>query len=752
MSPRQIFHLAAWIFCLLCVFPGGGVLAAQSIKLVSPEKPHFAGQPLVFHIQTEQIVSPQRAAVYYRPRGISVFRKLLLEKKTPVDFRAVLEGRKVMPPGIEYYLVVEDEKGDVFTFPEQNPKQNPYFINIDLDRTPPRITEIVPEKDAELDQTRPRIRIAFEDVQTRVDTGSIRLAVDGRDVTRLSKITKEAVTYQPESGLSRGRHTITMHMADISGNRIEPNSWVFYVAKSGYIDDARAAVEWHGEARRKILESEDNPEPAWKVQSRARLDSRLESGNFQASAEADAWYTEEEGPGPQGDTFDLARFLARAEYGEQLAAVGDVTVEGTGLISRSIARRGGRVEMNAAGVRAEGFALRSNAVTGFEHGLGIGDSDQQMVGGSVEKEFIRDQGLKLRAGYITGKNRDPDDYNAASLEAGTEGSMLSLALESRILDGKLAVAAEYCDTRFDSDVSDQYGQESDHAWSARISGRGGTYDWQAGYTYLGPDFQNIANPTGANNREEYSASGGLRALSSAFRISLFHNRDNAEEDPLMPMIENAGGTLSWSLARSGWPAAYVNYTVNDQQSDQEPTGYDPIENQTQTIGCGFSVFGDDWSLSPGYTFTAFNDEAAAADNDSRTHTATLSGSLNPIDNLSINPSLSYTRFDTDAADHVTETYQATLGGVSRFFENRLNVNTTLSILDNQTDDDSIHNTTFSGILQVNWHIGRFITENSRQTFSVRGRYGRTQDHVNDDITRQYAADVIVSFLLPVEIY
>ncbi|MBS3732469.1 MAG: hypothetical protein KGY42_06150 [Desulfobacterales bacterium] len=752
MPLRQIFHLTAWIFCLLCVFPGGGALAAESIEIVSPDKPHFAGQPLVFHIRTEQIVSPQRAAVYYRPRGISVFRKLLLEQKTPVDFRAVLEGRKVMPPGIEYYLVVEDQKGDVFTLPGQNPQQNPYFIDIDLDRTPPRITEIVPEKGAELEQTRPLIRIAFEDAQTRVDTGRIRLELDGRDVTRLSEITEDAVTYQPESGLAQGRHTITIQMADVSGNRMKPDQRVFYVSEPGYIDYARAAVEWHGETRRKILESDDNPEPAWKIQSRAGLDSRVESGKFQASAAADAWYTEEEGPGPQGDNFDLARFLARAEYGEQLAAVGDITVEGTGLISRSIARRGGRVEMNAAGVRTEGFALRSNTVTGFEHGLGIGDSDQQLVGGSVEKEFIRDKGLKLRAGYITGKNQDPDDYNAGSLEAGTEGSMISLALESRILAEKLAVAAEYCDTRFDSDVSDPYGQESDHAWSAKISGKGGSYDWQAGYTYLGPDFQNIANPTGANNREEYSASGGLRALSSAFRVSLFHNRDNADEDPLMPVIENAGGTLAWNLTRSGWPAAYVNYTINDQQSDQEPAGYDPIENQTQTVGCGFSVFGDRWSLSPGYTFTAFNDEAAAADNDSRTHTATLSGNLNPLDNLSINPSLSYTRFDTDAADQVTETYQATLGGASGFFDNQLSINATLSVLDNQTDDDSLHNTTFSGILQINWHIGRFITENSRQTFSVRGRYGRTEDHVTDNVTRDYSAYAILSFDLPVQLY
>ncbi|MBW2046487.1 MAG: hypothetical protein JRI96_16675 [Deltaproteobacteria bacterium] len=41
-----------------------------------------------------------------------------MKKETPVDFRAFLKGQKAIPPGIEYFFIVRDGKGRVFTFPE----------------------------------------------------------------------------------------------------------------------------------------------------------------------------------------------------------------------------------------------------------------------------------------------------------------------------------------------------------------------------------------------------------------------------------------------------------------------------------------------------------------------------------------------------------------------------------------------------------------------------------------------------------
>jgi len=82
----------------------------------------------------------------------------------------------------------------------------------------------------------------------------------------------------------------------------------------------------------------------------------------------------------------------------------------------------------------------------------------------------------------------------------------------------------------------------------------------------------------------------------------------------------------------------------------------------------------------------------------------------------------------------------------------VDLNGTLSYLDNRTDDDSSHTSTFNGIAQVNWHLEKFLFGKGKQTFSLRAQYSRTEDHVNDSITRDYTVFAVFSFSVPVKVY
>ncbi len=103
------------IFFLL--YRPGVVFAAGNISVFSPGKAHFAGEPLVFHFQTRDIINPVQARVYYRYKGINTFHFLVMKKETAVDFRVLLKARKIIPPGMEYYFVVRDQAGHTFLFP-----------------------------------------------------------------------------------------------------------------------------------------------------------------------------------------------------------------------------------------------------------------------------------------------------------------------------------------------------------------------------------------------------------------------------------------------------------------------------------------------------------------------------------------------------------------------------------------------------------------------------------------------------------
>ncbi len=176
-----------WYFLLLLLlfltFYSQSCLAAEDIEIISPQETHFAGQTILFHIQTKNFYSPKEANLFYRDIGSMLYRKIPMKKETAIDFSAMLKSQKVTPPGIEFFFVVQDGKRRIFTFPKLDPKKKPYILEVDLDKRPPHIVKSYPSQDARVQETRPVIKITFEDSETRVDKNSVRLVVDDTDVS-----------------------------------------------------------------------------------------------------------------------------------------------------------------------------------------------------------------------------------------------------------------------------------------------------------------------------------------------------------------------------------------------------------------------------------------------------------------------------------------------------------------------------------------------------------------------------------------
>ena len=646
------------IFSLCNTLP---CLASEKIIIFAPKKRQFTGIPVLFHIQAKNIIVPAKASLYYRPAGVSVFHRITMKKETPLDFRVLLKAEKIMPPGIEYFFTINDRYGHTFTFPEHNPEKTPYILKINLDRYPPHLVKTLPAKEKTLTEARPRIKIFFKDEETEVDTGSVRLFLDNTDVSQLASITKTEVSYQPGWAMNPGRHKISIEMNDICGNRMPVKSWYFTTAPIQADRKINADIQWDGALRYQTLSHENNQNPAWNLHSSATLTSALDSENFTTSLDANIWYTEEEGQGPQGDNFNLNHYLYRARSGNLSLEIGDVSVKGSELITSSIARRGGVVTMHAQATEIQGFVLRSNAVTGFDHIIGTDDPNQRLTGISVCRNIMGDKKLNIKTAYITGTNNEPANYNASSLEPGTQGNIYSLNATSELWEGKLKLEGEFSGTSYDSDTSDDLGRARGHAWFAKASGQGPSCSWETGVKYLGQDFHSVINATGTDNRAEYHAGIGWQALSSSFRLTGVRIIDNIEQDPLMPVIRNTTGTFSYNMAKAKWPAFFLNCSLNFQDSKHEPSSFSPVKNSTQTAGGGFSLAGSNWSISPSYTFMNFDDKSDTADNDSQTHVAIISGSASPAERFSINPSISYTRLHTNASDLTTQTWQGALG-------------------------------------------------------------------------------------------
>jgi len=746
MIRRALFSALYLAIMLSFVFLPSTAEAEERIVLVSPQGPVFAGQGVVFRIRAQEFVLPLRAALHYRNIGASVYNTLPMHQDTEIEFSVAIEQDWILPPGIEYFFVVEDGRGRQITQPKLDPRKNPLRIEVSLDRPTPAGIVFPAMENQRIQERRPAVTIRFADSGLPPEWASVRLLLDDTDVTPIAVISPDAISFAPEWDLEFGNHRVTLEVMDTAGNILPRQEWAFIIPHSELFDRVAAELRVDTELAHEVYQKDDSPEPDWTVQSNATLLSRVETGDFKASLEANAWYITQDGPDPLEDDFNLNNYLVQLAYRGQHLAYGDVNVTGTELVSETISRRGGVVTFNAAGVTAQGFMLSSDYLTGFDDMVGIDDSDNRLEGGSLEGALLDNDQLALKGTVVTGRNEEPDDYNASTLAAGHEGTIYSFQLTSRLFEEKLNLTAEYSMSDFDEDTSDDIDSDWDDAWLLRFSGRAGSYDYGGGYKYLSEEFQSVVTPLAINNRAEYSLYGTKAFEVASLTANVINSRDNVEKNDALPVIDNTNAGLSFNCYPPDWPTFFLSGNVGWQDSSHEPSGTDPIENRTDTVGGGFSFIRESWNLSPNYYFTHFDDDTPD-DADSRTHQVALNVGWQPIEMLSFNPSASYSRTETDFDDLVTETWQGTLAGMC-VFNDAHNLNWTLSATDTRTDDDSFHTRTYYLIGQHNWHIQTPFLESVQKTLSLRGQYSRTEDKISDITDEDYTVYLLLNIGIP----
>jgi hypothetical protein len=96
------------------------------------------------------------------------------------------------------------------------------------DRTPPQIADVSPSAGSRTgERGRTTVFARLSDDRSGVDAGSVRLVVDGLDVTPDARITRNDVVYRERLG--RGRHHAELLVRDRAGN-VARNSWSFVVS------------------------------------------------------------------------------------------------------------------------------------------------------------------------------------------------------------------------------------------------------------------------------------------------------------------------------------------------------------------------------------------------------------------------------------------------------------------------------------------------------------------------------------------
>ncbi|TAM86297.1 copper amine oxidase N-terminal domain-containing protein [bacterium] len=98
--------------------------------------------------------------------------------------------------------------------------------------TPPQISDIAPMGGEGVNNDRPNIFATFTSpTQIGIDVHSVRIVVNGRDVTAQANVNPDFVVYMPGQALAPGPVNVSVSVADAAGN-VASRSWSFVIRSS----------------------------------------------------------------------------------------------------------------------------------------------------------------------------------------------------------------------------------------------------------------------------------------------------------------------------------------------------------------------------------------------------------------------------------------------------------------------------------------------------------------------------------------
>lgn len=100
---------------------------------------------------------------------------------------------------------------------------------LSISTTPPQIGDIAPVAGESVNNDRPNIFATFTSpTQVGIDPNSVRLVVNGRDVTALATRNESFIVYSPQQAMASGPVNVSVSVADAAGN-VTSRSWSFTI-------------------------------------------------------------------------------------------------------------------------------------------------------------------------------------------------------------------------------------------------------------------------------------------------------------------------------------------------------------------------------------------------------------------------------------------------------------------------------------------------------------------------------------------
>ena len=639
-------------------------------------------------------------------------------------------------------------------------------------------------------------QVAIPALLSTDEQGSLAMELDGVDysgvMTTSQNLTHTTLSVRPPEPLPPGDHELRLVVYTDDGEILERGAWQVTVLPAAGFSMTRLNLPTDVEIGYRFDEEGlDEPDDRLAATGNVRLRTDASAGQWTLDGNADLLLQTDHdtlvaGLSEEGleDGFDLE---ARndIELGEYLfqgkrpgldAVVGHHELSGGSLLVSDFNRRGVSVNSRVEDGRLGGsvFAFRTEPVVGWNHGLGIGDEENRVLGAMATLRPLSDrpQRLSIQAMALRGEGNDSSGIGISGDDTPGSGDGFALAVESRLTDDRIRLRGEVARSEFDGDTTDGMDTEQEDdaarllaeviAW--RDSENRRSLSLGAEYQRVDRFFRSLANPTLPNDREMRRVFAGLGLGDVDLRMQYARENNNADgevdeleaenrireillaysprsSDGSMPWYGQPAFTAGWRTTRTrGVPG--LEPLPGFSVADEDLSG----EKETPYYQVGLALQHERWGVDLGF---------AQGDEESLLTGTTSAGSKSqslgfhwiPGPRLFIFAQWLQDRFDNGPGLPVLDTELLLLNAEIGILPNRLSLVLDASLNQNSSDSDLLDDETRTLGLGIDWQPDRPGMRRYGTTLWIRAEHETLRDRLDaagDDELWQVLAGVRIT--------
>ncbi|OOG22014.1 hypothetical protein B1C78_15630 [Thioalkalivibrio denitrificans] len=558
----------------------------------------------------------------------------------------------------------------------------------------------------------------------------LRLALNDIDVTAFVRREADRAIFSPPQPLAYGTHRLRLVEHAEDGAIHELALWTVQVRRSSAFQEADGRANLDLALSNRVSDRRlDGGVPRNTAQGALTAEGRVADDDWALRGHIGLLHNSQTELMPRDQHVDLATGLVEGSRGPVVLRAGDHAIPATGLVMRDFARRGLSGSLRFDDLRSEvtAFAMRTEAISGFHHRFGVGDTGHRTDGAmlSVAPLTDRPERLQIQVLYL--------DASGSTVGSGTEGdtetsrgNASSVAVDSLLGEQRWRLRAELArsSARFDEAAPSVSESDTAHSLLAMYThpqhlANGAAFNWHAGaeHTLVGPWFFSLGNPALAADRRLVRAFSGFQWGGLGINGQVAREHDNVDDDPNLPRLRTDYLTLGTQYTPALVPreegiARLFNQpslalVIQDmaQRYDRVPAAFggDDVDQDTRVIHAGLRFVPGTWAWDVSHTFTRFENHAGTQP-DYDNGLTELGLDVMVGDRYSLRPRVQYNTLRDRDNDTTTRTTTAGLGVWAALVPGRVDVSLDYSLNRTKGGDDSVDTDTQTVTGMLNWQL------------------------------------------------